>query len=138
MPKKGDPKDEAADRLILTETEYHDRTDDAYSFANSALLWALREFSCLFVGCSMTDELMRRALYRSLKERKEALRRERADDKEKRWRRHYAVVEACDRADVNTLRDRDLKMLGVNPLWVTDFRIDLPRRLKRLSELLQT
>jgi hypothetical protein len=137
MPQKGLPGDETADKLILTETEYHDRTDDAYSFANSALLSALREFPCIFVGCSMADELMRRSLYRSLKERKDALRREGADNQEKRWRRHYAVVKVCKRACVNTLRDRDLRMLGVNPLWVSNFEVDLPRRLERLSELLR-
>ncbi len=35
---RSDPTDEAADKLVLTELEYHDRTDDPYNIANSALL----------------------------------------------------------------------------------------------------
>jgi hypothetical protein len=131
--KQSDPTDEAADKLVLTEPEYHDRTDDPYNFANSSLLWALREFTCLFIGCSMTDELMRRSLYRSLKERTSALQAEgvKLEANEDKWRRHFAV--APFDPSVNKVRDCYFKMLGVKPLWVEDFHADLPKRLSQLD-----
>ena len=85
----------------------------------------------------MSDELMRRSLHRSLRARKSALRAEGRDVEkdEHRWRRHFAV--SCladeDTAEDVQLRDWDLKKLGVHPLWVRNFKQDLPRRLEEAA-----
>jgi hypothetical protein len=129
------PEHEATDRLVLTEHEYHKRTDEAFNFAMTSTLWALRETVCVFVGCSMTDELMRRGLYRS---RNERIRDSLFEGKnltraEEEALRHFAVLRIEDHRDE---LERDLRLLGVRPLWVHDFDRDLPRRIGDLERKL--
>lgn len=57
---------EAADSLVLSEAEYHQRMDHVSGFATTTMLWALREHVCVFIGCSMTDTLTRRSLIRAM------------------------------------------------------------------------
>jgi hypothetical protein len=123
---------EATDRLVLTEHEYHKRTDEAFSFAMTSTLWALRETVCVFVGCSMTDELMRRGLYRSRNERIRDSCFEGKDltSAEKEALRHFAVLRFEDH---KSELERDLRLLGVRPLWVHDFDRDLPQRILYLK-----
>jgi hypothetical protein len=132
--KKKETK-EAPDALVLTEQEYHSRTDDPFSFATSAILWALREFSCIFIGCSMKDQLMRRSLYRSLREREAALKAEKRTEEElpERLQRHYAVFLNAKTEGERFCRENDLESLGVTPLWVSDFDRDLPDKLEALA-----
>jgi|SRR5215472_558424 len=129
------PNHEATDRLVFTEHEYHKRTDEAFNFAMTSTLWALRETVCVFVGCSMTDELMRRGLYRSRKERIRDSRYEGKDliSAEEEALRHFAVLPIEDHKGE---LERDLRLLGVRPLWVHDFNRDLPRRILDLKSKL--
>jgi len=147
QPRRMPKKHEASDCLVLTETEYHRRTDERFGVAMTSQLWALRECVCVFVGCSMTDELMRRALYRSKEERCRALMAEEKSKtassacwnevserrlKEKvhpRTIRHFAVMRARNELRRRTI-SADLEMLGVRPLWVRDDFRDLPCRLR--------
>jgi len=131
QPLEVGPAHEATDRLVLTESEYHKRTDEQFNFAMTSTLWALRETVCVFVGCSMTDELMRRGLYRSRSERirdslSEGKKPARAEEEALR---HFAVLKIEDQSKF----ERDLELLGVRPLWVKDFAPDLPRRILDLK-----
>lgn len=129
---------ETKDSLILGEQDYHERTDDPYSFATSTTLWALREFTCLFVGCSMKDELMRRALFRAEREHERALRAETGSStSHSELPRHYAVLEKTDDRQADFI-ERDLAVLGVRPVWVADFEDDLPRQLRALARTLRS
>lgn len=48
--------------LIFSEEDYHRIYRDAYSWSNLIQLSALRENTCLFIGCSLTDPNLRRLL----------------------------------------------------------------------------
>lgn len=137
----GIAEEEAADHLVVTEQEHHDLTDDPLSFGNAAALRVLREAVCVFVGCSMTDELMRRTLRRWLREHVAALEAAPRPDKpeaaEDRVRRHFAVMLLRGSPEENDLLDADLCLSGVWPLWVQDFDEDLTGRLVGLGRFLE-
>jgi hypothetical protein len=134
--KKPLPGHEAADRLVLTEDEYLERNDNPYSWASVIMHWGLREFPVIFIGCSMNDELMRRALRRLAIERIKDLRAERGGRSfsEKRWRRHFTVALWSRDLAVNEARNASLASLGVWPLWVKDYDGDLLTRAQELLE----
>jgi len=98
----------------------------------TSTLWALRETVCVFVGCSMTDELMRRGLYRSRNERIRDSLFEYKDltSAEEEALCHFAVLRIEDHKGE---LESDLRLLGVRPLWVHDFDRDLPRRILDLK-----
>lgn len=48
--------------LVFSEEDYHRVYQDAYSWSNLAQLNAMRENTCLFIGCSLTDPNLRRML----------------------------------------------------------------------------
>lgn len=124
------PRKEAADRLVLTEDEYLQRNDDPYSWANVTLHWALREFPVIFVGCSMTDDLIRRALRRSVREQQDQAKAVRSTRRGKEWwRRQFAVMQLDRNPSINRAVNESLAFLGVWPLWVRDYRSDLLSRL---------
>jgi SIR2-like domain len=115
-----DQKDDKQIPFVFTEAEYLDRNDDPYGWANITLHWALREFSIVFIGCSMTDELIGRALYRNCKQRvgnSKTLPR----DAEKLHRRHFAVVSRKNDVAYEKLLNETLARLGVWPLWVDNY-----------------
>lgn len=91
----GDYSKETPDRLVFCEDEYTERSDNLLGFATTTILQSLREHTCIFVGCSMTDELMRRALLRNRKELVDALKAEEVipEKWERKLRRHFAVVQ---------------------------------------------
>jgi hypothetical protein len=132
--------DDAPDRLVLTEQEYNDYTDDSLGFGTSAALQALRENVCVFVGCSMKDELMRRALRRWYRERIRSIAEEHPEsepyDVEKRWKRHFAVMERSIPKMEQAIHT-DLDLSGVYPLWVDNFDVDLVQRLTHLEVFLE-
>jgi hypothetical protein len=125
---------------VLTEDEYLERNDNPYSWPSVILHWALREFSILFVGCSMTDELVHRALRRSCKERAKDLEAERPKGrwKELDWRRQFAVVKLSSDDRTNKALNESLALLGVWPLWVKDYDKDLLQRIKKLRSWLRS
>lgn len=134
QPMRTDARQEAGDAIVLCEEEYHDRTDDAYSFQTTSILWALRECIAVFVGCSMIDELMRRSLHRARRDRAQALRAQGHDEEviETALMRHYAVMLSRD-SEADDLVEADLRRLGVRVLWVADFSDELPTRLRELG-----
>lgn len=137
------PDSEAAESLVLSEDEYHRRTDDPYNFATTSLLFYLQRATCIFVGCSMTDELMRRVLFRSKVELEKALVAERKGRQptERQLLRHYAVVARSSSKNEmhyqEVLVERSLQLLGVRPLWVRRDYSDLPKRLEGLRQFIE-
>jgi hypothetical protein len=135
QPRPRGPGHETPDRLILTDDEYLDRNDNPYSWASVMLHWALREYPVIFVGCSMSDELVRRALLRSRHERWRDLRAERSnrESREERWRRQYAVMKDPKDDAMKEAQNATLARLGVWPLWVSDYENDLLQRMQALG-----
>lgn len=127
----GRPSSEAADGLVLTEADYVARTDDPYSWANVALHWAVREFPVVFMGCSMNDDLIRRALHRSCRERMKhyAAKKGGRPAGENVWRRHFVVMRVSGDKRVDRARNESAATLGLWPLWVKDYGRDLPARI---------
>jgi hypothetical protein len=122
--------------FVFTEAEYLNRNDDPYGWANVTLHWALREFSIVFIGCSMTDELIRRALYRNRQQRMRSNIASRGEA-EKLQRRHFAVLGRKNDVTYEQLLNETLARLGVWPLWIDDYDNDLPPRLNRLRKILK-
>jgi hypothetical protein len=60
---------ESDDRLILTEQQYFDVVANANGFVNYTMLHLHREYRFLFIGLSMRDPNLRRALHLSFSER---------------------------------------------------------------------
>jgi hypothetical protein len=127
-PYKTSSSHEAADVLVLTEREYVERNDDPYNWAAVMLHWALRDSPMIFVGCSMTDSLIRRALFRT---RSERLAARKAEGKNNVTPRHF-VVYRFEKHLSRELFEKSMKLLDLNVLWVEDFEKDLPRRFKVL------
>lgn len=132
-------KDENRESLILRESEYNQRTDLPYHWASTKLHWALQESPCVFIGCSMTDELVRRALFRTRTDRLKDLsscRNERKRSKLKRAR-HFSVCKWIDDPIARDCYVKNLLMIDTSPLWVSGFE-ELPDRIATLSTALSS
>jgi hypothetical protein len=81
----------------------------------------------------MSDELVRRALYRNRQQRTQG-----SDQAESLTRRHFAVVSKNSDAVYERLVNESFARLGVWPLWVAKEYKDLPARLEKLREALET
>lgn len=125
---------ESDDRLILTEQQYFDVFTNGSGFINYTMLFLLREYQFLFVGLSMSDPNLRRALHLSFSERVRELQAEGLSEHDalNHATRHWAVLqhknEGLDRAAEQLLGD-----LGVRPLWITLWD-ELPPLLRDLYE----
>ena len=132
--RKRDRTLEADDRLVLTEQQYFDVVANANGFVNYTLLHLLREYQFLFVGLSMTDQNLRRALHLSYRERFSELlaEGETKADAGRRATRHWSILKRRGK----TLDDADtalLNVLGVNPLWIRNWS-EIPSLLCDLYE----
>jgi hypothetical protein len=129
---------EAADRLVFTESEYLERNDNPHFWANIVLHWALREFIVIFVGCSMTDPLIRRALHRTRLERIRDLTAKRKTQAEidNEALRHFATCERRTNG-LDRIVEDSWSGLGVSPLWVRDLSEELPAGTEWLRDLLR-
>lgn len=125
-------KKEAADRLILTEQEYISRTDQPNHWAATVLHWALGESPVVFIGCSMEDELCRRALYRTRAQRIEDAAAESSRRMAKHSQPKHFVVCSFRDNETNALVTKSLNLIDLNPLWVRNYEEELPDRLRDL------
>lgn len=125
---------ESADRLIFTEQQYFDVVANANGFVNYTLLHQLREHVFLFVGLSMRDANLRRALHFSFKERIRELIAEGKSESDavKRSSRHWAIMMKHS-AEIDAATATLLNVIGVKPLWITAWS-DIPSLLKTLYE----
>lgn len=111
--------------LIFSEEDYHRVYRDSYSWSNLAQLSALRENTCLFIGCSLTDPNLRRLLdvaarsgesprhYAFLQKKK----LKKARDSETV---NQDILELYQRIDDN-IQAAYYKKLGLNIIWIDEF-----------------
>lgn len=111
--------------LIFSEEDYHRVYRDSYSWSNLAQLSALRENTCLFIGCSLTDPNLRRLLdvaarsgesprhYAFLQKKK----LKKAKDSETV---NQDILELYQRIDDN-IQAAYYKKLGLNIIWIDEF-----------------
>lgn len=125
---------ESDDRLILTEQQYFDVVANANGFVNYTMLHLLREYRFLFIGLSMRDPNLRRALHLSYSERLRELQAEgeSLSGAQERSSRHWAIM-ARRNAELDAATTTLLKVLGVSPLWIKGWD-EIPVLLKFLYE----
>ncbi len=132
--QKGDSTVEAADAAVLTEQDYFDFFNQPNSLFNFTFLYLMREYPCCFVGLSMQDDNIRRLLHYSRKEQFSGLKSKGKGDPAT-WRRqllrHFVILERTDGAVIDRAIEDTLRPLGVNVLWVEQFR-EIPARLGEL------
>lgn len=132
LPKRS--TEEGSCELIFSEEDYHRVYRDAYCWSNIVQLNYLRENSCLFIGCSLTDPNLRRLLDVAA----------RSDEKP----RHFAILRKphitdtpdISKNDIETYRKIDMGIkekcfstMGINIIWVDDFS-DIQQILQWLKE----
>jgi hypothetical protein len=136
-----DRSKEAPDGVVLTEHDYFDFFNSPNSMFNYTFLYLLREYSCLFIGTSMTDDNIRRLLHYSFAERRRHLLAEGEEeaDADQRSLRHFVVLEHSSESE-DRLIESSLAGLGVAVLWLDkkysdlDKYSDLPRHLAAVYE----
>jgi hypothetical protein len=123
---------ESDDRLILTEQQYFNVVANANGFVNYTMLHLLREHRFLFVGLSMRDPNLRRALHLSYRERIREVRAEGADEAAavKRSTRHWAIMSRRGR-ELDSATTSLLEVLGVMPIFVSQHS-DIPTLFQAL------
>ena len=116
-------EEEICHDLIFSEEDYHRVYRDAYCWSNLVQLNYLREKSCLFIGCSLSDPNLRRLLDVA----------SRSDEKP----RHFALmrrpkikksnglskndIETYTRIDMS-IKEKCFSMMGINIVWIDDFK----------------
>lgn len=120
LPKKIDEDQEH--ELIFSEEDYHRVYRDAYCWSNIVQLNYLRENSCLFIGCSLTDPNLRRLLDVAARSNEDP--------------RHYALLRrpqisetaGISKEDIETYRKIDMSIkekcfatMGINIIWIDEF-----------------
>ena len=108
--------------LIFSEEDYHRVYRDAYCWSNLVQLNYLREKSCLFIGCSLSDPNLRRLLDVAT----------RSDEKP----RHFALLRrpkikktnGLSKNDIETyikidmsIKEKCFSMMGINIIWINEF-----------------
>ncbi len=126
-----------ADRLVLTEEEYTHRNDSPNHWAATTLHWLFRECPVLFVGCSMNDSLVRRALYRTRRERLTDLQSEKLRTRRRySGAKHFVVREYPKSRETAAALQRSDELMDVRPVWVRDWS-ELSDRLRQVREALE-
>ena len=121
LPYRFHYTDEKLD-LIFSEEDYHRVYRDAYCWSNIVQLNYLRENTCLFIGCSLTDPNLRRLLDVAA----------RSNEKP----RHFAIIrkpqilcdENVDNNHIQTYKTIDMNIkencfaaMGINIIWIDDY-----------------
>ncbi len=107
--------------LVFSEEDYHRVYRDAYSWSNLTQLNALRENTCLFIGCSLNDPNLRRLL--DVAARDGETPRHYAFLKKKRIKSEAVnkdILELYQKIDDN-IQTAYYKTLGLNIIWVDEF-----------------
>jgi len=115
-------------RCVFTEGEYYDFFNRPNSLFNYTFLYLLREYNCLFIGMSMTDENIRRLLHYSTAERRDRARETGKTATDNLALRHFCILKKSGSARRDELTDIALRRLGTRVLWINDFE-EIPPRL---------
>lgn len=121
------PDDDEEVPCVFTEGEYYDFFNRPNSMFNYTFLYLLREFNCLFIGMSMTDENIRRLLHYSTAERRQRA-REKGGSPERLALRHFCILKRSGSKTRDELTDISLRRLGTRVLWINGFD-EIPQRL---------
>ena len=115
--------EDEAHELIFSEEDYHRVYRDAYCWSNIIQLNYLRENSCLFIGCSLTDPNLRRLLDVAA----------RSNEKP----RHYALMKrpqfskttGISKSEIDTYKKIDMNIkekcfsaMGINIIWINEYK----------------
>lgn len=115
-------------RCVFTEGEYYDFFNRPNSMFSYTFLYLLREYNCLFIGMSMTDENIRRLLHYSTSERRQRATEMGKGPPERLALRHFCILKSSGLAKLDDLTDISLRRLGTRVLWVHGFD-EIPKRL---------
>ena len=131
MPDKVDEDSPNTD-LIFSEEDYHKVYRDAYCWSNLAQLNYLREHTCLFIGCSLTDPNLRRLLDVARRNNEKPrhfafLRRNNVANNGKVDQKALELYKDIDAS----LRERYYAALGLNIIWIDNFD-EIPQILRSL------
>lgn len=123
--------------LVFSEEDYHKVYRDAFSWSNLAQLSALRENTCLFIGCSLTDPNLRRLL--DVAARNDESPRHYAFLKKKKIKGaedggtvNKEILEIYQTIDDN-IQTAYYKNLGLNIIWIDEFD-EIPKILNGFLE----
>jgi hypothetical protein len=108
---RSDRKDDDEEiRCVFTEAEYYDFFNRPNSIFNYTFLYLFREFNCLFVGMSMTDENIRRLLHYSTSEHRQRALERGVASPDRIALRHFAILKRSGSAKINELTDISLRL----------------------------
>jgi hypothetical protein len=123
--------------IVFSEEDYHKVYRDAYCWSNIAQLNYLRENTCVFIGCSLTDPNVRRLLDVAARNGEEprhfAIMKKESifNDNEINEKLDNKIVELYKNID-DSIRESFFATLGLNIIWVRDYN-EIPEILKWLS-----
>lgn len=111
--------------LIFSEEDYHRVYRDAFSWSNLTQLGALRENTCLFIGCSLTDPNLRRLLDVAARNGETPrhyaiLKRKRFGNQNENQLVNRDIMELYQKID-NNIQKAYYQKLGLNIIWIDDF-----------------
>lgn len=131
MPNKFDDSNPNME-LILSEEDYHKVYRDAYCWSNLIQLNYLREHTCLFIGCSLTDPNLRRLLdvAKRNNEKPRHFAFLRRNDMVNNSGVDQRALEIYKDIDLN-LREKYYAAMGLNIIWVDHFN-EIPNILRSL------
>jgi hypothetical protein len=115
-------------RCVFTEGEYYDFFNRPNSVFNYTFLYLLREFNCLFLGMSMTDENVRRLLHYSTSEHRQRAMERGVGSLDRIALRHFAILKRSGSTKLDELTDIALRRLGTRVPLITAFA-EIPQRL---------
>ena len=123
--------------LIFTEEDYHRVYRDSYSWSNLAQLSALRENTCLFIGCSLTDPNLRRLLDVAARNGENPrhyafLKKKQIKETRNGERVNKDILELYQRIDDN-IQTAYYQKLGLNIIWIDEFE-EIPNILNSFLE----
>lgn len=123
--------------LVFSEEDYHRVYRDSYSWSNLAQLSALRENTCLFIGCSLTDPNLRRLLDVAARNEESPrhyafLRKKKIADTRNGEKVNKDILELYQKIDDN-IQTAYYKKLGLNIIWIDEFE-EIPNILNDLLE----
>jgi len=131
--KSDDLTKDAPDALVFSEQEYFDVFNEPTSLFNYTFLYLLREHSCLFIGLSLKDDNIRRLLHYSRMEREAAYEKELGKaPSARKIIRHFAILPKPNTSQLKNIVQKSLSMLGTRPIWISDFKTEIPRGLGNL------
>lgn len=113
--------------IVLSEESYHKQFSEPFSWQTFTLLNCLREYTCLFIGTSLTDPNLRRLLEISKNNSPNSIPYIIKPDE---WSKKINNNELS--AALRFFEENSLRNLGVQVMWVKDYE-EVPDILQRIK-----